>query len=143
MKSVTKTVIFPVAMLLALGVSASARAAPNTWVSGTGNDGAGNPCSRALPCATFINAYSRTDAGGQINVLDPGDFGNLTITKALTINGSGGSIALVNQILVVAAGTTDTVILRNLDINGFGVSGEGIIFQSGGTLIVENSTIQQ
>jgi hypothetical protein len=88
---------------------------------------------------------SKTATGGEIDVLDPGGFGALTITKALTINGSGGSIAGVlvsgTNGIVVAAGATDTVILRNLDFEGLGTGLSGIVFESGATLVVENSTI--
>jgi len=144
MQSVTRGVIFPLAMLLALGLSASAYAqATRTWVSGVGDDA--NPCSRIAPCKTFAGAISKTAAGGEIDVLDPGGFGAVTITKAITIDGSGGSIAGVlvsgTDGIVVAAGAADTVILRNLDLEGLGTGLSGILFQSGATLVVENSTI--
>jgi hypothetical protein len=63
--------------------------ATRTWVSGVGNDA--NPCSRTAPCKTFAGAISKTAEGGEIDVLDPGGFGTLTITKAITIDGTHGS----------------------------------------------------
>src|SRR5579871_4492376 len=59
--------------------------ASRTWVSGVGDDV--NPCSRTAPCKTFAGAISKTAAGGEINCLDPGGFGALTITKSITIDG--------------------------------------------------------
>ena len=44
-----------------------------TWVSGVGNDT--NLCTRSAPCKTLAGALSKTPAGGNISVLDPGDFG--------------------------------------------------------------------
>src|ERR1700724_2395835 len=74
------------AFLVAFSTAASAQAT-RTWVSGVGDDV--NPCSRTAPCKTFAGAISNTAAGGEINVLDPGGFGGVTITKAITLNGEG------------------------------------------------------
>src|ERR1700709_969594 len=83
----------PALLLLALAVPASASAqATRTWVGGTGDDA--NPCSRTAQCKTFAGAISKTAAGGEINVLDPGGFGGLTITKAMAVicTGTLGSV---------------------------------------------------
>jgi hypothetical protein len=48
--------------------------ATRTWVSGVGDDA--NPCSRTAPCKTFAGAISKTAAGGEIDALDPGGFGD-------------------------------------------------------------------
>ncbi len=61
--------------------------ASRTWVSGVGDDV--NPCSRTAPCKTFAGAISKTAAGGEIDCLDPGGFGAVTITKAITLNCEG------------------------------------------------------
>src|SRR5438046_4931697 len=101
--------------------------ASRTWVSGVGDDA--NPCSRTAPCKTFAGAISKTAAGGEIDALDPGGFGAVTITKAITIDGGGGQVASVlasgTDGIVVQAQPTDTVILRNLSINGiaYGMNG--------------------
>ena len=59
--------------------------ATRTWVSGVGDDA--NPGSRTAPCKTFAGAISKTTAPGEIDVIDPGGFGAVTITKAITIDG--------------------------------------------------------
>src|SRR6202790_3666466 len=69
--------------LCLFAVSAHAQAT-RTWVSGVGDDA--NPCNRTAPCKTFAGAISKTAAGGEINCLDPGGFGALTITKSMTID---------------------------------------------------------
>ena len=58
--------------------------ASRTWVSGVGDDA--NPCSRTAPCKTFAGAISKTAVNGEINCLDPGGFGAVTITKSITID---------------------------------------------------------
>src|SRR5258707_12822433 len=58
--------------------------ASRTWVSGVGDDA--NPCSRTAPCKTFAGAISKTALNGEINCLDPGGFGAVTITKSITID---------------------------------------------------------
>src|SRR3990170_5966079 len=71
--------------LVAVAAPAQAQAT-RTWVSGVGDDV--NPCSRTAPCKTYAGAISKTAAGGIISTLDPGGFGAVTITKAITIDGS-------------------------------------------------------
>src|SRR5580692_11401439 len=86
--------------LLGLFVAAGFNVAPaqaqatRTWVSGVGDDA--NPCSRTAPCKTFAGSISKTAPGGEINCLDPGGFGALTITKAIAIicqRGQGSILA--------------------------------------------------
>jgi hypothetical protein len=137
-------------LVLSLFASSIAQAqATRTWVSGVGDDA--NPCSRTAPCKTFAGAISKTLAGGEIDALDPGGFGALTITKAITIDGGAGQVASVlvsgTNAIVVSAGASDTVTLRNLSFDGLGTSGgatpgiNGIMSQSGGNLHIEHCTI--
>jgi hypothetical protein len=134
-------------LALAVFTSASAQAqATRTWVSGVGDDA--NPCSRTAPCKTFAGAISKTAAGGEIDALDPGGFGAVTITKAITIDGGAGQVASVlvagTNGIVVVAGASDVVTLRNLSINGAVQSSpgiNGINFTSGGALHIEHCTI--
>lgn len=133
-------------LVLFCGTLASAQAS-RTWVSGVGDDA--NPCSRTAPCKTFAGAISKTAAGGEIDALDPGGFGALTITKAITLDGGGGQVASVlvagTNGIVVQAGPTDVVTIRNLRINGIAGSGNGgingIRWLSGKALIVETCDI--
>src|SRR3984885_12684801 len=107
-----------VGFLVPLLASAPAHAqATRTWVSGVGDDV--NPCSRTAPCKTFAGAISKTAAGGEINCIDPGGFGVVTITKAITLDCSGtfGSIlATGTNGIIVNATANDVVILRGLSI---------------------------
>ena len=117
--------------------------ASRTWVSGVGDDA--NPCSRTAPCKTFAGAISKTAPGGEIDALDPAGFGALTITKAITIDGGGGQVASVlvsgTNGIVVQAGPSDMVILRNLRINGIGTGINGIRWLAGKNLTIENCDI--
>jgi hypothetical protein len=117
--------------------------ATRTWVSGVGDDA--NPGSRTAPCKTFAGAISKTAPGGEINVTDPGGFGALTITKAITIDGSGtfaSVLAAGTVAITVAAGPNDVVTLRHLSLNGGAGTGlDGIHFLSGAALHVENCDI--
>jgi hypothetical protein len=114
--------IAPALVLVALAVPTSASAqATRTWVSGVGDDA--NPCSRTAPCKTFAGAISKTANGGEINCLDPGGFGGVTIGKSLTIKchyTEGGVLVSGTNAIVVNATATDKVTLRGLDINGIG-----------------------
>jgi hypothetical protein len=129
--------------IVVLGTTVMYGQASRTWVSGVGDDA--NPCSRTAPCKTFAGAISKTAAGGEIDALDPGGFGALTITKAITIDGGGGQVASVlvsgTNGIVVQAAAGDVVILRNLRISGIGTGINGIRFLSGRDLNVENCYI--
>ena len=79
------------ALILWLPSAPAFAQATRTWVSGVGDDA--NPCSRTAPCKTWAGAISKTTAGGEIDNLDAGGFGALTITKSITLDGGGGAVA--------------------------------------------------
>ncbi|AQR74784.1 right-handed parallel beta-helix repeat-containing protein [Sphingomonas sp. LM7] len=118
--------------------------ATRTWVSGVGDDA--NPCSRTAPCKTFAGAISKTAAGGEINCLDPGGFGGVTIVKAMTISclyTEGGVLVGGTSGITINAGATDVVYLRGLDIFGVSSPVHGVRFLAGGALHIEESTIRR
>ena len=151
LKSLILSLTVAGAMAMPLFYAAPAQAqATRTWVSGVGDDV--NPCSRTAPCKTFAGAISKTAAGGEIDVLDPGGFGALTITKSITIDGGGGQVASIvvagTNGFVVAAGATDVVVIKNIRFQGLFGNGSGgttginaIRFTSGLKLVVENCEI--
>jgi hypothetical protein len=134
---------FAIAVSFCAMTSAAQAQATRTWVSGVGDDA--NPCSRTAPCKTFAGAISKTAAGGEIDALDPGGFGGLTITKALTIDGGGGQVASVlvsgTPGITVNAGANDSITLRNLRIQGIGTGTNGVNFIAGLNLNIENCYI--
>src|SRR6202048_2989953 len=89
--------VLGVGLFFCASTSAAQAQATRTWVSGVGDDA--NPCSRTAPCKTFPGAYSRTAVGGEIDALDPGGFGTITISKSITIDGGGGNAGQVASIL--------------------------------------------
>src|SRR6059058_3465990 len=126
-----------------LATAPASAQATRTWVSGVGDDA--NPCSRTAPCKTFAGAISKTAAGGEINCLDPGGFGAVTINKAMTISclyTEGGVLAGGNGI-VVNAGAADAVFLRGLDIFGVNPPTNGVRFIAGGSLHIEDCVIRR
>ena len=133
------------ASCLSLGLAASPAdaQATRTWVSGVGDDV--NPCSRTAPCKTFAGAISKTAPGGEINCLDPGGFGAVTIIKAMTIscNYTEGGVLAGGNGIVVNAQPTDVVFLRGLDIFGVNPPTNGVRFIAGGALHIEDSVIRR
>ena len=116
------TLLAGTVLMVAFSSVASAQAT-RTWVSGVGDDA--NPCSRTAPCKTFAGAISKTASPGEIDCLDPGGFGAVTITKSITIDcdpGPGSILASGTQGIVINALTTDTIVIRNLNINGAGTT---------------------
>src|ERR1700747_3004771 len=119
MNRLEHSLCFSAAVLVCLVSSANGQAT-RTWVSGVGDDA--NPCSRTAPCKTWAGAISKTAPGGEIDALDPGGFGALTITKSITLDGGGGQVASTlvagTNGFNVSAGATDIVVFRNLRIQG-------------------------
>src|SRR5437764_10720816 len=123
--------------------------ATRTWVSGVGDDV--NPCSRTAPCKTFAGAISKTAANGEIDCLDPGGFGTVTITKSITIDGTHGAgfgsilAAGTNGVNVNDSATATpnsiTVTLKNLSIDGAGTGFDGIRFTPGKILHTEGCQV--
>jgi hypothetical protein len=135
--------------LAALAVLAGLHAAPTqaqpirTFVALTGADS--NPCTFASPCKSAQHAHDVVAAGGEIRMLDPGSYGLLTITKAISILGDGhGGIAASGgaDAITVNAGTNDKINLRGLVIEGFGTGNNGIIFNTGASLNIQDSIIR-
>jgi hypothetical protein len=143
-----RNTLIAVISIAAAAFSATAATAQNarSFVSGHGNDA--NSCLYAAPCRTFAGAYPKTNAGGEISVLDPAGFGPLTITHALSIVNDGvgeASIVLVaaGNAITINAGAGDAVSLRGLTLDGSGTdSTVGIAFNSGAALTVQNCVVR-
>jgi hypothetical protein len=146
------TIVATSLALLLQTASAHAQAS-RTWVSGVGDDA--NPCSRTAPCKTFAGAISKTALNGEINCLDPGGFGAVTITKSITIDCHEVFASILNagtngiNIPFDSFAATDvrkTVRLRNINLNGFDSGLNGIRITGGGvvaagSVIVEDCLI--
>ena len=141
-------------MLSALPANAQAT---RTWVSqATGDDVF--PCSRTQPCRTFSGAMAKTAINGEINCIDAGGYGAVTITKSVTIDCTGtyGSIlanAITAGVIINITPSADdphrSVRLRGLSLNGTGLSGtvgtrtglDGIRILQASSVFVEDTVI--
>jgi hypothetical protein len=136
------TKVFAWVLMLMTGASLAQAQSLRTWVSGVGDNA--NTCDRTAPCRTFSGALSKTTAGGEISVLDSGSFGPVTITQAVTISGTGHLTSILapgTNGIVINAGVSDVVILRDLSINGVGTGLNGIRYLAGKRLLIDNVTI--
>ncbi|HEX3466667.1 MAG TPA: hypothetical protein VHT05_01050, partial [Candidatus Elarobacter sp.] len=123
--------------------------ASRSYVSGVGDDA--NPCSRTAPCKSFAGAISKTANCGEIDALDPGGFGALTIAESITIDGGGGQVASIlpgttNGVRIVNYDTVcRSVVLRNLRIVGNNVGTAGVVINStvAGAVSLENVQINE
>jgi hypothetical protein len=114
-----------------------------TWVSGVGDDAM--TCSRTAPCKTFAGAISKTTAGGEINCLDPGGFGAVTITKSISIDCHDvmGSVLVAGTAgIIVSLDSVSNMIvrLRNINFNGL-LSGTTAILITGTNAGSGNSAV--
>jgi hypothetical protein len=115
--------------------------ATRTWVSGVGDDA--NPGSRTAPCKTFAGAISKTANPGEIDCLDPGGFGAVTITKSITLDGTGtfGSILASGTTGVIINAAGINVTLRGLSINGVGSGLRGVRIVAAANVHIIDCTI--
>jgi hypothetical protein len=141
MKKITLSTAAAVALAFAAPAGAQAT---RTWVSGVGDDA--NPCSRTAPCKTFAGAISKTAAGGEINCIDPGGFGGVTITKSIAIicdDVEAGALVSASNGITINAAATDSVFLSGLDIHGTGTGIKGVRYLAAGAVHIQNSTIHR
>ena len=132
------------AMCLALASMPANAQATRTWVSGVGDDA--NPCSRTAPCKTFAGAISKTAAAGEINCIDPGGFGTLTITKSISIicgtSGDAGVLVSGTNGFVISALSTDIVYLEGLDFEGLNTGLSGIQINTAAKVSIVNCRVR-
>src|SRR5580704_1562946 len=137
MSKIASLLIPVVAVLVCWLPAASARAqAARTFVSAAGSDS--NNCANvATPCRHFAAAYAATAANGEIYVLDPANYGSLTITGPVSIEGHGwASIAPVsgNAAITINANSGDKINIIGVVLDGTAIAtSPGIQFNSGGS----------
>lgn len=134
--------VLALAIFMFASVSIAQAQASRTWVSGVGDDA--NPCSRTAPCKTWAGAISKTAACGEIDALDPGGFGAVTITKSITLDGTGTMASILASLvngITINAGVNDVVTIRGISINGFCNGINGINILSAKTVNVEDCVI--
>ena len=132
------------ALLAVLTLSVAVQA-QNTraYVAKSGDNA--NQCSDTSPCQTVTKALSVVDPGGQVVIIESGDYDKFTISKSVTVAAAAGVNAAVvasgQTYAVHFIGTTaaDAVTLRNLEFKGVGDPTNliGVLNSSAGTLNVD------
>jgi hypothetical protein len=143
-----RTTFMAAALALAVtlpAVPAQAAGVPRTFLSAAGNDS--NSCANvATPCRHLATAFAATAADGEIYVLDPANYGSLTITHGVSIEGHGwASIAPVsgNPAITINANPGDKINIIGVVLDGTALaSTNGIVFNSGGSLTVADSVVR-
>jgi hypothetical protein len=131
------------ALLAICALHATPALAQRVFVAAQGSDA--NPCTFTLPCRTFQHAHDVVAAGGEIDVLDPAGYGALTINKSISIQGhgfAGISVASNGTGIAVNGGASDLIRLSGLLIDGVGVGFNGILVNSGKSLVIENCVVR-
>ena len=147
MRTILSTIVVALLSLGLAGVTAQAANADRTWVSHNGlaaNAAATPPCNPQQPCDTFATALAVTNAGGEINCVDRGSYGPVTITQSVTIDCGGhiGTIDASGSDAITINAAAISVKLRNLTINGNGGNGYGVNISAAAAVTIENCVIQ-
>ncbi|HEX3439181.1 MAG TPA: right-handed parallel beta-helix repeat-containing protein, partial [Pseudolabrys sp.] len=119
--------------------------AARTFVSAAGSDS--NNCANVTtPCRHLAAAFAATAPDGEIYVLDPANYGSLTITHGVSIEGHGwASIAPVanGNAITVNANPGDKINIIGVVLDGTALAGtRGIAFNSGGSLTVADCVVR-
>jgi hypothetical protein len=133
-----------VGFFLCLTGSLAFGASSRTFVASNGTNNA--TCGRTTPCDTFAHALAATSAGGEIDVLDSADYGPVTIAQSVSIVAEGvvaGIQATSGGDAIDVTGSSVTVVLRGLTLDGLNTGNDGISFTGSGALHVEDCTINQ
>jgi hypothetical protein len=125
---ITRT-LFVITLFIATAIVAQAQSSVVYVTANRGTDL--NTCTRTSPCRNIQKGVDTVAAGGEVVVLDSGDYAPFTITKSVTVAAASGVEAIVlatsgDGITVTTAATTDKVILRGLSITGQAGTTSGI-----------------
>jgi hypothetical protein len=124
------------------------------FVSRNGADTGNNCATMVSPCRSLQRAHDQVTSGGQVTILDTGEFFSVEITKSIAIiNDSGGTVATVDNAVaptateaapvVIIAGPNDVVTLRGLTLNpSIGASAfHGVVVNNARQVNIQNCTI--
>jgi hypothetical protein len=137
-----------VTLLVCLLPAAPAQAlVARTFVSAAGGDS--NNCANvATPCRHLATAFAATAPDGEIYVLDPANYGSLTITHGVSIEGHGwASIAPPSgtspAAITINANSGDKINIIGVVLDGTALEGtRGIVFNSGGSLTIADTVVR-
>src|SRR5947209_246812 len=113
-----------------------------SFVSSTGLDT--NACTRTAPCRSFATAIGETSVKGEVVVIDTAGYGPVTITQSVAIVAPLGVYAGISVFsgdgVTINAGSSDSVVLRNLYINSQGGM-NGITLNTATALHIEHCVV--
>jgi len=150
MTKITSSLFLAALLALCLHVASAQAQLVRTCVSmAKGSDSnSASSCHCTTPCRTFATAHANTLSNGEITVLDPGDYGGLTITRSISINNDSGGEASIT----VSGGTTGIIVnaaagayvnLRGITIQGVGFgTTTGLRFNTGLFLTMTNCVVR-
>jgi len=136
---------FAPAALLAAALSVTPALALNnkSYVSGSGGDL--NDCATvATACATLGTALFNTTPGGEITVVDTGNYGVVVISQSVHITNDGGGEASLLGLrpVIIDAGPGDVVSLRGWVIDGIGLGAFGVFAGQASAVHIQNCVIR-
>ncbi len=145
MTKITPSLFLAILLGLSLHVVSAQAQYIRTCVSANGDDA--NTCHCTQPCRTLTRAHFQTLSDGEITVLDPGSYGPVLIKKSISIVNDGvgeASIAVTDAStgITINAPPGGYVNLRGLTIQGVGVGGNGLTFNTGFSLTMTNCVIR-
>lgn len=110
------------------------------YVSSVGDNA--NNCFLATPCRVLQVAINRTPTGGEVRVLDSGNFGvAATVARGISVSGARPDVTL-SKISLTINSAGGNVALRNLQLAGGGAVSTGISINAADSVAIENVVVQ-
>jgi len=104
-----------------------------SFVSSLGNDA--NNCSVTAPCQTLTRALAMTNWGGEIVLLNSGEYGPATIAQPVTISAVGVAASITSTSgNALTINTPGDVTITGLGLHGHGTGNDGVLVQEVGIL---------
>ena len=150
MASRTRLSAIAVAAFFGVCAAAPAEAGINrAFISGAGVNSV--TCGAvATPCKTLQYVHDNIiNWSGEIVITGPGEYGPVTITKALSIANQGSGVASLTQPLTgqnaiwIKAAAGDSVSLTGLTLEGLGAAASGVFYQSGASLRMVDCVVRR
>ena len=124
-------------------VAAQAQSA-QVFVSATQGVDSG-ACALANPCRNVNFALTQVQSGGQVHLIDSGNYSQIIVNKSVKIAAAPGIAAVITHAVfddaVITISVAGNVTLSGLWIDGQGVTKDGVRL-SGGKVVIENCVIE-
>ena len=104
-----------------------------------------NPCTRSQPCRSLFRGHWATPDGGELQILDSGEYHRMLITKSITVSAVGVTASIVvpeASHAVTIDNPNARVVLRGLRMDGKGIAHRGVSLLRAAFVLIDGCTAE-